>query len=107
MNTPDQVYTLLRDALLKARADGLRIINIRFGDGKTCCCAAIALTRYSVDDYWCNVSEAASKAGIDLYEMDAVIDGFDDNYDPEPSHPDFYAIGQNLRAEFIEQKGEA
>lgn len=102
MNTPDQVYTLLRDALLKARADGLRIVFVTFGDGKRTCCALTAYTRNSVAEM--DVDAIADRLKISNDEAWQIIDGFDDNDNPRN---DFYAVGQKLRDEFIEQKGEA
>lgn len=100
MNTPDQVYTLLRDALLKARADGKRIFSNVFGDCETSCCAVTAFTMKPT-----HMGEAADMLRISKDNLWDVVGGFDaGKYMPETP---FYAIGQKLRAEFIEQKGEA
>lgn len=102
MNTPDQVYTLLRAALLKARADGLRIVTGTFGDGKRTCCALNALMRADIECF--DATAAAMDMQMPESSVTVIADGFDDN-GFNVKNP-FFAIGQKLRAEFIEQKGE-
>lgn len=107
MNTPDQVYTLLLAALLKARADGLEIISSNFGEEGDSCCAITALTRDFRNGYWMHLVKASLIAKTRELEIEAVLKGFDNEELLDCDLDPFYAIGQKLRAEFIEQKGEA
>lgn len=108
MNTPDQVYTLLRAALLKARADGLEIVCDKFGDGKTCCCAVTAYTGpipEQIESIGNELEWAADKLSVLENDVEYLTCGFDAcRYGR--GNP-FYAVGQKLRDEFIEEKGEA
>lgn len=75
------------------------ILDGAFGNGKSCCCAITAHCRRGIDEGE-GFNGAAEAIGITPTEAWHLIGGFDDNGD-FPDKP-LYAVGQRLRAEFIE-----
>lgn len=102
MHTPITMLPMMRQALLEARADGLTICTIKFGDGVTCACAIVAYLRSKNITYASDaspISVFSANTGIPHNEVWRLIDGFDgkrkDSIDP------WNVLGRELRHEFL------
>lgn len=97
-----ELESYLRESLTQAKAKGIEIQPLAFGDGiHTCCVITNVAQQGSTEMQYEFVSRCCAILNLEPYQKWSLIAGFDDPKDYILNNP-YYNLGRKLREEFVE-----